>query len=140
MYHLFLSNIEISAFTKNSQCIKRMAIRKDFLFLRPKHYTMVLVLALFVVGAVTGYFIRGREAWMPGVDWLTKIAIVVMLFLLGLKVGKNEEIVANLSSIGLQAFWLTLGAMAGSVLLIWVACSLFFEKKCSFRKKSGDDA
>ena len=93
---------------------------------------MVIVLGLFVVGAVLGYLFRQKAHWMPGVDMLTKIAIMVMLFLLGVKVGKNEEIVANLSTIGLQAFWLTLGAVGGSVLVIWLFCKVAFSKKCSF--------
>jgi len=92
---------------------------------------MVLVLTLFVVGAGIGYLLRSYQRWIPAVDFLTKLAIVVMLFLLGVNVGKNEEIIANISTIGMQAFWLTLGAMAGSVLIIWTGCRYLFFRKCT---------
>ena len=55
--------------------------------------------------------------------------IFVLLFLLGKSVGKNDAIMNNLASIGMQAFIITSAAIAGSVLMSWIVYKYFFEEK-----------
>ena len=50
---------------------------------------------------------------------LIYFAIFLLLFLLGITVGANGDVMNNLDSIGLEALLITLAAIAGSVLSAW---------------------
>lgn len=65
--------------------------------------------------------------------------ILVLLFLLGKSVGKNEAIMNNLGTIGMQAFIITSAAIAGSVLMSWFVYKHFFEEKRSTVKDISTD-
>lgn len=52
-----------------------------------------------------------------------------MLFVFGVSIGSNKELVSNVGNIGLQAFILAFCGVAGSVLAASMAFSLFFKKK-----------
>lgn len=87
---------------------------------------MVVVLILFAVGAVGGYFLRNIKRIQRFTEYFTKLALIGMLFLLGVNVGKNDEIMGNLATIGWQAGVLTLGAVGGSVLAAWLVYAMLF--------------
>lgn len=55
--------------------------------------------------------------------------IFLLLFILGKSVGKNDALMSNLASIGMQAFIITSAAIAGSVLMSWFVYKHFFEEK-----------
>ncbi|WP_455968731.1 LysO family transporter, partial [Butyricimonas virosa] len=50
----------------------------------------------------------------------------LLLFLLGITVGANGDVMNNLDSIGLEALLITLAAIAGSVLCAWGVYRFFF--------------
>jgi len=91
--------------------------------------TSYIVIALFVVGIGVGWLLREKDKARKGVDTGVTWAVYVLLFLLGITVGTNEDIINNFSRIGYQAFCLTFGAVAGSVLLAKVVYELFFNAK-----------
>ena len=47
-------------------------------------------------------------------------ALLVLLFSMGLSLGANPELTKALPSLGLKALILSLGAIFGSVLLVWL--------------------
>ena len=57
---------------------------------------------------------------------LINYAIFLLLFLLGITIGANEDVMNNLDSIGLEALLITLAAIAGSVLCAWGVYRFFF--------------
>ena len=57
---------------------------------------------------------------------LINYAIFLLLFLLGITVGANGDVMNNLDSIGLEALLITLAAIAGSVLCAWGVYRFFF--------------
>ena len=78
-------------------------------------------------GVLTGYLLRKRN-----LKWISKaitLAIWVLLLLLGIAVGHNDEILSHLDTIGLQALVLSVFAVAGSVILAGVVYRYFFRKK-----------
>lgn len=56
------------------------------------------------------------------------VAILLLLFLLGMSVGHNRQIMDNLGTIGLEAGLITLGAVGGSVVCAWLVYRLYFSK------------
>lgn len=55
--------------------------------------------------------------------------ILLLLFLLGISVGANKDIVDNLATLGGQAFLLALAGTVGSVLAGWGVYHLFFKER-----------
>jgi len=88
---------------------------------------MLTVFAIMLAGIGAEYFLRR----IPDIKIIGKLItcfIFLLLFFLGISVGHNEKIVNNLTTIGLQALIITMGAIAGSILLAWFVYKKFFVK------------
>lgn len=84
-------------------------------------------LLLYVFLAVVGYLIAGRLAkYQVNVAWIGKVqtvAIILLVFTMGTRIGSNEEVVSNLNMIGLYALVFTI------VILICSIAAVFFVRK-----------
>ena len=87
---------------------------------------MLIVIGLMVSGILLGYLFRERT--LKFVQKLITWAIFILLFLLGLSVGVNAQIMNNLDTIGIDALCITLGAVAGSILCAWGIYKFYFSK------------
>mgnify|MGYP000947713366 CR=1 FL=1 len=71
---------------------------------------------------LAGYFIgskcRSKRKKLAWVATLLFIAIIALVFIMGVRMGSNQEVVANLDTIGLDAFFMTVAIMGGSVLAV----------------------
>lgn len=77
-------------------------------------------------GVLVGYLLRKKKTgWISG---FIMIAIWILLFLLGIAVGHNDEILNNLDTIGWQALVLSVGGVLGSVVLASMVYRYFFKK------------
>ena len=85
---------------------------------------MIIVISLMVCGIILGYAFKERN--LEFVQKLINYAIFLLLFLLGITVGANGDVMNNLDSIGLEALLITLAAIAGSVLCAWGVYRFFF--------------
>ncbi len=90
---------------------------------------IIIVLAIMILGIGIGLLIGNRPKFIKIVGLLTSFSIFLLLFLLGIGVGSNNKIVANLDTIGVQALVLTLGALLGSLICAYFTYSIFFKKK-----------
>lgn len=89
---------------------------------------MFTVFAIMVIGIMTGYLLRR----IPDITIVGKLItgfIFLLLFFLGVAVGHNDKIINNLTTIGLQALIITMGAITGSVGLSWFVYKKIFEKE-----------
>ncbi len=85
------------------------------------------VIGCFIMGMIIGRFVKKKPAIHKFNEKLTMLAIFLLLFLLGVSVGINPDIIKNLPSIGFQAIFLSLGAISGTLLLAWGVVKLFFK-------------
>ncbi|NLI72039.1 MAG: lysine exporter LysO family protein [Bacteroidales bacterium] len=76
---------------------------------------MFKVLALMILGIGVGYLFRKRN--LSFISKLITVLIWILLFVLGLEVGSNPQIVSNLGKLGLDALVITVGALLGSIIL-----------------------
>ena len=90
---------------------------------------MVTVLILMVAGILIGLFVERISFVLKYIDKTISLTIYLLLFLLGISVGINDKIIKNLDTIGVEALVITLGAVAGSVLMAWTVYRLFFKIK-----------
>ena len=89
---------------------------------------MVIVLVLFAAGIVIGYLVKHNEKLVKTNDHLTNIAIYLLLFLLGINVGSNDQIIRNFEVIGLNSLLVSIFAVAGSIFCAWIIQNLIFRK------------
>ncbi len=90
---------------------------------------MIAVLVLMFVGMGIGHFLRNKQKLVKLNDKLTLYAIFLLLFLLGIVMGSNEQIMNNLGTLGLHSFFITIGALSGSIVLAYFVGKLFFRNK-----------
>lgn len=82
--------------------------------------SLATYLALVAVGAFLGSRSVLRSRTLPWLGRFQTAALLLLIFTLGAELGANEEIVASLGVIGLNAFLITAAAMAGSLLAVHI--------------------
>lgn len=90
---------------------------------------MATVLLIMLAGILTGFAVNRFPLVVKLNDKLISWAIYGLLFLLGISVGLNKTIIQNLDKIGIQAFIITIGAIAGSVLTLWILYRFYFREE-----------
>ena len=81
---------------------------------------MFTIIGLVLTGMLLGYLLRKRD--LKKLIWL-------LLFILGIEVGSNEEIIRGLHTIGYEAVVLTLGGTLGSVIAAWALWRALYKRK-----------
>lgn len=62
--------------------------------------------------------LRHKELNLSRLEQLMTVMIVILVFLMGLRMGANEEVTSNLDTIGIQSVLITVTVVGGSVLSI----------------------
>jgi len=93
---------------------------------------MIFVTIALLSGIAAGLLLRKAQKPPLIAGKVSTVSIFFLLFLLGLSIGKNGELLGNLSSVGVQSAILAAGGVLGSVV-----CS-FFVYKYFFRAKSDE--
>jgi len=78
---------------------------------------MITVVIIMALGILTGIFLSSKTKILKINNYLTTATIFLLLFLLGVNVGLNQNVFDNLHSLGIQALLLTIGALIGSIAL-----------------------
>ena len=82
---------------------------------------MFIVIACMFAGIVAGYLFRKRK--LHFIHRVILLLIWLLLFLLGLEVGTNEQVVRQFGNLGFEAFILAFAGTLGSVLfagILWL--------------------
>ena len=80
---------------------------------------MLVVILMMLGGILCGYQLRKQRLRIQ-VQQLTTVLIWALLFLLGLNIGSNEQIINSLGSLGLEALLITIFATTGSLIAAWL--------------------
>lgn len=89
-------------------------------------FTVVLIMA---AGMLAGYLLRKQKKLISLSEKLVMWAIYLLLFLLGVAIGVNDQILERFADLGLLALLITIGGVAGSIFLGWIVFSIFFREK-----------
>lgn len=79
-------------------------------------------------GIAVGYVLRRVEV-LQRVGKLISVTIFLLLFLLGITVGSNPDIMNNLGTLGWQAFILAFAGTLGSVVVAGLVYHYFFKER-----------
>lgn len=100
---------------------------------------MLTVIGLMLAGVALGYLFRHQNLQkihplITGLVWL-------LLLVLGLEAGSNEELVRGLHTIGLEAILLALGSTFGSVIAAWALWRMLYPstKRCSQAQETPEE-
>ncbi len=93
---------------------------------------MFIVISIMFLGVGLGFLIKSLNLLSFFRDVVLSksitFTIYLLLFLLGITVGSNKDIVNNLASLGWQAFVLAFFASIGSAIAALAVYKLFFSK------------
>mgnify|MGYP000909119335 CR=1 FL=1 len=82
---------------------------------------MILVIGALILGFFVATLRTFTEKQRALVGAVSEIALMLLLFSMGLSLGSNPQLLAALPILGLKSFILALGILAGSVGLTWLA-------------------
>ena len=80
-------------------------------------------------GMLAGYLLRKHKKLISLSEKLVMWAIYLLLFLLGVAIGVNDQILERFADLGLLAMAVTIGGVAGSIFMGWIVFSVFFIEK-----------
>lgn len=78
---------------------------------------MLKIVAIMLSGMAVGFLLRGRR--LTFVNKSVTVLIWALLFFLGVEVGENPQVLSGISNLGLEALWLSLMGLVGTVLFSW---------------------
>lgn len=81
---------------------------------------LCLYLGMVVVGYPIGAIFRKKNIKIKGIGTVETVTIAFLVFMMGARIGANDEVVKSLHTIGLEAFALVVLAFIGSVFCISV--------------------
>ena len=88
---------------------------------------MFTVIGLMLGGICIGYLFRKVE--LKGIGKLITALIWVLLFLLGVEVGGNPQIIEGLATLGMEAVIITLASVLGSCVAAWGLWYFLYKRK-----------
>lgn len=91
---------------------------------------MLKVVAIMLSGIAVGFLLRKRQLRL--VPHAVTVLIWLLLFLLGIEVGSNPQVINGITSLGLEALWLSVAGIAGTLVFAWALW-----KWVSAKKKGG---
>ncbi|MGM0420453.1 MAG: lysine exporter LysO family protein [Bacillota bacterium] len=77
-----------------------------------------LILAVLVGGLIVGYFRSEDKGLASLAGYIIRFGLYILIAVMGMRIGADAGIIADLGRIGLQAAFLAVGAIAGSVILL----------------------
>ncbi len=78
-------------------------------------------------GMLLGFLLRAKQRIVSGNEKLITYAIYLLLFMMGVSIGSNEQIMNSLSTLGIVALIVSMGAIIGSILTGFLVFKLFFK-------------
>ena len=88
---------------------------------------MFTVIGIMFVGIGLGYLMRHHS--LPWINKAITTLIWILLFLLGIEVGHNEEILRGLPTLGMEAFSIAIVCVLGSCITAWALWKHINNKK-----------
>lgn len=90
---------------------------------------MISILLVLSAGILVGLMIVRKPALHQLNNHLLNWSIYLLLFLLGISVGTNQEVIKDLGTIGYEAIAIAVASIAGSVLLSGLLYNYLFKQK-----------
>ena len=80
---------------------------------------MLAEVGCILAGIPLGFLLRRNERAVRSVDTLTMWAIYGLLFLLGVSIGSDNNLISQMETIGFRALVISLCCVIGSAIAVW---------------------
>lgn len=90
---------------------------------------MLKVILIMLFGMAVGYLIRSRKKLLKFSNTSILWVIILLLFVMGVSIGSNKEIMNSLDTIGIRGLQLAVVAVLGSSMLSWVVYKFILKPK-----------
>ena len=87
------------------------------------------VMIVMLSGVLIGYILRNIRAIPALVSKINIYIIFLLLFVMGLSVGSNTQVIQGLGTLGLLGIAISVVSIAGSVFLSWIVYRHLFKKE-----------
>lgn len=87
---------------------------------------MPIIVLIMLCGIATGFFMRSRR--LKNINSVITVLIWLLLFILGIEVGGNKEIINNLASLGLESLIIATAGVLGSIIAAWGLWKITYQK------------
>lgn len=81
---------------------------------------LVLYLVMLFAGIFIGYIEISHKKLLDRLDKLQMIALLILLFVMGIRIGADENVVKSIGTLGAKAIIISLSSIVCSVLFIYV--------------------
>lgn len=81
---------------------------------------LLLYLGILFLGILIGYKEISHKKLLDKLSHLQMAALVILLFVMGIRIGVDKEVINSLGTLGFQAFYLSSCAIIGSVLAVFL--------------------
>lgn len=88
---------------------------------------MLRILIILFIGMLIGYFCAGKKFTHYSEQGI-KYAVFVLLFVFGISIGSNSQIILHVWEVGGQALTIALLGMVGSLIASYLAQRYFLQK------------
>lgn len=88
---------------------------------------MFTVIGLMLGGILVGYLTRQHK--LIPIERIITTLIWTLLFLLGIEVGGNQQIIESLGTLGLEALVITGASILGSCLAAWALWYILYKRQ-----------
>lgn len=84
---------------------------------------MEVVIISLLAGCLLGASNLISETWIGRLDRIVMMTVFILLIAVGLGIGSNQELIANLAVLGWKAMVIAALSTVGSVLALWLVAS-----------------
>lgn len=81
---------------------------------------LILYLGMLAIGVFIGFKEISHEKILDKIDKLQMLALVILLFVMGIRIGADEMVVNSIGQLGVQALVITIFIVAFSILFVWI--------------------
>lgn len=85
---------------------------------------MILLIGALVLGFVVARLNLLPRFWQAGMAKVGSLALVLLLFSMGIALGADPGLMSSLPNLGMKALVLSLGSIFGSVALVWLVVQI----------------
>lgn len=88
---------------------------------------MFVVIGIMFLGIISGFLLRRKR--LRATPGIITALIWLLLFVLGVEVGHNSEVIQSLPTLGLEAFFIATLCVVGSSIAAWGLWFYLFRRK-----------
>lgn len=89
---------------------------------------MIYLFVLLIIGFLVGWLLRNKNNWIKTSEKILLYTIYLLLFTIGMSVGKNPKIIKNIFILGIDALVISFFCVLGSISIAFIVFKYILKK------------